>query len=589
MYKKYILLSLVFLFTSVNAYELNLVVDNESKKYLSAIKKETKALFSSSTKINFKTTICEGNCSSYLNSSTKKLLLLNKGKKYPKTKNNYIISYNYISSVYDENTFIRTAALGIYEFLKENRVKTIYIKNRVLINNTSKNIDFHKEEAYSLKKVFSLALQNNLQIKQNKNQSLLSNLGIDESKSAYKPKVDIFANYMQIDADRAQYSNGQNSQGTVDAGLKLSQLIYSNKVIENIKISKLLAKSSKDEVSALNDEIMYKAAVLYLNIIKAKKYEQIIKIKYDFIRQNLQFAKQRVDIGVKDRSDVYRWESELANVQIDLANAKKDLNSLNIELSNLLLINKSIPVIEYGMNSKLFKLLQKDAIKYIGDKRIQELFSQDIVHTHSRLKQLSTLIIAKQKELGINKDSRFLPTVAFEGSAKRILKRYGEGSSALRPWDDKEYQAVINLNLPLYEGGVKSVRIQKSEIELINLKLEYKNTKNLIIENVRKNYESLHRSYEKIAFANVALGSSKKNFELIQDKYKNGKENIISLLDAQNSYIVSKLNLNISIVEYLEDLSSIYFFSGKIEILVDDNKKEEVENRILKELKGFEK
>jgi len=589
MYKKYILLSLVFLFTSVNAYELNLVVDNQSKKYLSAIKKETKALFSSSTKINFKTTICEGNCSSYLNSSTKKLLLLNKGKKYPKTKNNYIISYNYISSVYDENTFIRTAALGIYEFLKENRVKTIYIKNRVLINNTSKNIDFSKEEAYSLKKVFSLALQNNLQIKQNKNQSLLSNLGIDESKSAYKPKVDIFANYMQIDADRAQYSNGQNSQGTVDAGLKLSQLIYSNKVIENIKISKLLAKSSKDEVSALNDEIMYKAAVLYLNIIKAKKYEQIIKIKYDFIRQNLQFAKQRVDIGVKDRSDVYRWESELANVQIDLANAKKDLNSLNIELSNLLLINKSIPVIEYGMNSKLFKLLQKDAIKYIGDKRIQELFSQDIVHTHSRLKQLSTLIIAKQKELGINKDSRFLPTVAFEGSAKRILKRYGEGSSALRPWDDKEYQAVINLNLPLYEGGVKSVRIQKSEIELINLKLEYKNTKNLIIENVRKNYESLHRSYEKIAFANVALGSSKKNFELIQDKYKNGKENIISLLDAQNSYIVSKLNLNISIVEYLEDLSSIYFFSGKIEILVDDNKKEEVENRILKELKGFEK
>ncbi len=309
---------------------------------------------------------------------------------------------------------------------------------------------------------------------------------------------------------------------------------------------------------------MYKATLIYLNIIKAKKANQIIKIKQGFIEQNLEFAKQRVDIGVQDRSDIFRWESELANVNIDLANSRKDLNSLKIELGNLLQIDDKFRVYEYGMNSNLFKLDNKDAIKFIEDRRVQESFSNNIVHTHSTLKQLRVLKDVKQEELQMNKNSRYMPTLAFEGSAKRIIDRYGEGKDTSRPWDDEEYQAVLNLNIPLYEGGLKSTKIQKNQIELINLKLQYNNIKNLIIQNVKKNFESLKRSYEKIKFAKISQDSSRKNFELIQDKYKNGKENIISLLDAQDSYIISKLNLNISNIEYLSDLSSIYFLVGKL-------------------------
>ena len=185
----------------------------------------------------------------------------------------------------------------------------------------------------------------------------------------------------------------------------------------------------------------------------------------------------------------------------------------------------------------------------------------------------------------MNKDSKYLPTLAFVGSATKIIDRYGEGSDAKRYTDDKEYQAVIKLNLPLYEGGIKNNKIEKNSIELINLKLKYNETKNLIIQNVKKNYESIKSSYEKIKFAKISQNSSEKNFELIQDKYKNGKENIISLLDAQNSYIVSKLNLNISIIDYLVDLSSIYFFSGKIDILVNEEKKMQLEEKIINIIK----
>jgi outer membrane protein len=550
-------------------YTFDLVLDENSNKYLSSIQKETKALFSSSDEINYKIKVCKNDC-----------------EKYSQNKNTYIITYNHISTLYDENKFVRASALGIFEFLKEGKnSNSIYIENEntVIVEVIKENPNQRKLD---LQDIFSLALDNNLQIRQNKNNSKIDRLNVDDSYSAYKPQIDFYSNLIQIDSDRAKYSSGLYSEGTLEAGIKLTQVIYSDKILQNIKIKELLELSNTNSIKAQNDEILYKVLLTYLNVIKANNYNDIIKIKHDFISQNLNFAKQRVEIGVQDRSDVYRWESELSNANIELSNSKKQLNSLIVELSNLLQINKDFSFVEYGMNSNIFKLINNDAIKYISNKKVQELFLDDIIYSHSRLKQMHELINVKTEELKMNKSSRYLPTIAFEADAKQIVDRYGEGSNTTRYWDDKEYQAVINLTLPLYEGGAKSIGIERNKLEIVNLKLQYNDIKSLIEKNVEQDYDSLLKSYEKISYSKTSLEFSKKNYDLIQDKYKNGKENIITLLDAQNAYIVSKLNENISITDYLVDLSSIYFFSGKIDILIDKDKKIEIEEKILNAIKG---
>lgn len=576
------LLSLSF----AQEYNFKLIVDKNSKKYLSEIKRETRILFPSVDKITYETRVCSMNCARYMNEYNT-VIVLNHATKYAHKTNNSIITYNFIDTNYDKDKVVRRTALSIYEMVKENKTDSYFIDNKRLESIQINEIDTLKDERkLDLKQVFFFATQNNLNIKQNQNNIKLNNLDINAAKSFYKPQVDIYSNYIQIDKDRAQYSNGQMAQGTLESGLKVTQLIFSNNVLKNIEIKKLLFKSTKNESKAKDDEILYKATLIYLNIIKAKKAKQIKQIKRDFIGKNLEFAIQRVDIGVQDRSDIYRWQNELANVNINLANSQKELNSLKIELGNILQISDQFNVFEYGVNSSLFQLNNKDAIKLIADKKVQTYFLNSIIDTHAKLKQINFIKSYKQEELIMNKESQYMPTVAFEGSIKKIIDRYGEGSDMNEPWDNDEYQAVLNINIPLYEGGIKSTKIEKNRIELINLKLQYNNIKNLIIQNVRKNLESLKRSYEKIKYAKISQKSSKKNFELIQDKYKNGKENIITLLDAQDSYIISKLNLNIANLEYLSDLSSIYFFSGKIDILVNEQKKEELEKSISDMIKG---
>ena len=589
--KKY-LIAIFLMFSSIaNAqnYKINIVLDNNSNKYINSIKNEAQALFSSVDKIDYNLIVCVNDCNKYVNNSDKKLVILNDNKKYIQNKNSYIISYNQILNSYDENQLLRASALGIFEFLKENKISnSVYIENKKI--ESFENFKELKENSnikkLDLKEIFFLAINNNIQIQQNKNNSKIDKLNIDESKSAYKPQIDFYSNLTQIDSDRAKYSNGLYSEGSVEAGIKLSQVIYSDKILKNIEIKKLLDLSNTNNIKSQNDEILYKVVLSYLDVIKANNYNDIIKIKYNFISQNLDFAKQRVEIGVQDRSDVYRWESELSNANIELSNSQKQLNYLKIELANLLQIDKNFSFVEYGLNSNIFKLSNNDAIKYLSNKKVQDLFLDDIIYSHSKLKQIDELINAKAQELKMNKSSRYLPIIAFEGSAKNTLNRYGVGANATRYWDDNEYQAVINLSLPLYEGGAKSISIEKNEIEFVNLKLQYNNVKSLIEKNVEQDYDSLLKSYEKISYSKTSLDFSKKNYDLIQDKYKNGKENIISLLDAQNAYIVAKLTENISIIDYLQDLSSIYFFSGKIEILIDENKKIDIEEKISKAIKG---
>lgn len=589
--KKY-LIAIFLMFSSIaNAqnYKINLVLDNNSNKYINSIKNEVQALFSSVDKIDYNLIVCAKDCDKYINNSDKKLVILNDNKKYIQNKNSYIISYNQILNSYDENQLLRASALGIFEFLKENKISnSVYIENKKIesfesFKELKENSNIKKLD---LKEIFFLALNNNIQIQQNKNNSKIDKLNIDESKSAYKPQIDFYSNLTQIDSDRAKYSNGLSSEGSFEAGIKLSQVIYSDKILKNIEIKKLLDLSNTNNIKSQNDEILYKVILSYLDVIKANNYNDIIKIKYNFISQNLDFAKQRVEIGVQDRSDVYRWESELSNANIELSNSQKQLNYLKIELANLLQIDKNFSFVEYGLNSNIFKLSNNDAIKYLSNKKVQDLFLDDIIYSHSKLKQIDELINAKAQELKMNKSSRYLPIIAFEGSAKKTLNRYGTGANTTRYWDDNEYQAVINLSLPLYEGGAKSISIEKNEIEFVNLKLQYNNVKSLIEKNVEQDYDSLLKSYEKISYSKTSLDFSKKNYDLIQDKYKNGKENIISLLDAQNAYIVAKLTENISIIDYLQDLSSIYFFSGKIEILIDENKKTDIEEKISNAIKG---
>jgi outer membrane protein len=126
-YKIILILSYLFFLNIANAqnYSLNILLDNQSNKYLESIKKETQSLFLTGDKIDYKLSICSADCEKMI--FNKDFVLLNQNEKLDERKNSYIITYNFISTIYDENKIIRATALGIFEYLKENKKTKIII------------------------------------------------------------------------------------------------------------------------------------------------------------------------------------------------------------------------------------------------------------------------------------------------------------------------------------------------------------------------------------------------------------------------------------------------------------------------------
>jgi|GEM_PF-5268391 len=435
----------------------------------------------------------------------------------------------------------------------------------------------------SLKEALKLVLENSYDYKISNNTLYLYAEEIKNAKSAYRPDIYVESSYGKIDADRAPYNNGEK---TLTAGITLSQLIYSSSASTNINVQEYVYDSQNSENKLIKQAVLYKVITTYLNTLNYQKNYEIVKEKINFIKQNLALAKNRLEVGTSDKSDIYRWESELANVNLDQVDARKTYNTSKIELSNLLQIpnKEKISLKEYTIENDLFKLFGQTPATLVSNphdlEKVSRFLSGDLIINHSTLKSYEDLIKAKKEELQMNKNSKYSPSVYLNANVNNTLNRQGKGSDTVNAWDDTTYQFGINVKIPLYESGKKNISIEKNRLELINLQYQLQNEKSKIQKNIFQTMQSISSSFDSIKFSSLAYKSAHKNYMLIQDKYAKGKSNIVTLLDAQNSMIIANKHKNTSVYTYLADLSTMFYTIGYIEIVNDVNKKEEIQIKL---------
>ena len=568
------------------SYNINLLVDEASQTYVSEIKQQAKVLFSDNDTLHFNIKNCQNACAKALLKAPKKVAVLQQETKAKKYKKSYVITHTMPTLESDINRLTRTVAMAMYELYKErSSTQSIAVTSTVtesILFSSMVNESYQVPEGTLLKlpQALQLAEQNNLNIQQNQNTVIRHALNVDEAKSYYKPDINLYANHVQIDADRAKYAPGFYVQGQSYAGVKMTQLIYSDQVIKNIKIRKKLFEGTKYQSKADNEEVLYGVVLRYLGMIQVKNYIEIVHHQKGFIEQNLNFAQQRYGVGATAKSDLLRWKSALANINSTLETTQEQLNSLKIELSTLLQIDYPIGLENYQVNSPLFQLLEQNALDVIRHQRVRTFFEDEMLDEHPRLQQLDKLVEVQETSLKMHENKHRLPTVAFQGDAYRILERNGEGADYPFSTDKNVYQAVVNVNLPLYEGGRNSVNIQQDKVDIMNLKLKAKEAKSTIMEHIEKHYDALKSAEQKIRFAQQSQEVSQESLALVQERYQNGIENIIALLDAQNTYTIAQHNQNIAVVDYLSNLSSLYFFAGEIALLSDPQHKTVVERQL---------
>ena len=446
-----------------------------------------------------------------------------------------------------------------------------FLRDGVLLHETEMSI----ERNISLQDVIEEALENNWSLAIADKNVEIGQKEVLENRASLLPQLDISGTSSMIDSDRAAASGGQFPERTTTASSSFSQLLYSDGAMANFQVAKMLQKARVEERAATRLDVIQEVTEAYLNLLITKTVERIQKENIRLNRINLQLAEVRQEVGYEGPSDLYRWQSNIALANIDLNNAQANRRNAEINLNRIL--NRPLDEPFNTIESDILdaNLITNDARlnQYVDNPEDLRGFTAFMVNEGltqlPELRQLDASILAQERLIKLYRRNFYVPDIGLAGSADYLLNKGGAGSGdiqvtpGLEVPNDLTWSLGLSATLPILTGGKRSATLQKGLVELQQLQFQRFDLVNQLEQRIRSNMQNVGASFSNIQLSEEAQEASLKNFNLIQEAYKQGTVSVINLIDAQNAAIQAQLNAANAGYNFIIDLLSVDRAVGK--------------------------
>lgn len=463
-----------------------------------------------------------------------------------------------------------------------------------LINSTDFVGDFKNSistKQYNLLSAIEQAIEVNLSIASQKKDVELSMQDVKSANSNYLPNLSTSATASYVDPDAAANSFGQNPEFSTSANIKLQQTIFSEAANANITIRKKLLMAQQENLNATQLDLIFDVSNAYFTTLILKANAQIQLRNLDLTKRNLQIAKQNFEAGQSGKSDVLRFQSQMAQNTQSLVEAANQLEQGFILLNQLLNnpTEKEIDIDDVELDRGIFKEYNYDKIAQLLDNpKLRETFTSFLIEEAKKnapeLKALDYNLQATKRSERLYSSGRFLPTVALQAQYNRIFNRSGAGSTPAFPGTsllDDNYNVALNLSIPIFNQNLNNINKQNAIIQKDQLNINKENFELAVSANVRNNVLSVVNQLSNIELSGVSEESAKEALELTQTAYSSGSVTIIQLIDAQTNYLNAQLARTNAVYNFLINILQLERTMGYYFLLNSDDNNNQFEKRFL--------
>lgn len=442
----------------------------------------------------------------------------------------------------------------------------------------------------NLRLALAEALENNMKGKMGKQDVQMAEKDVRIAKSNYLPQIELAGSGVGLSENLVEASMGQKGEFTITGSASLKQVLYSEQVIANIAIKKLLAENMKiaDQKTVL--DIVSNTSGAYIGLLFAKSNLLIQNENVNATMENLELAKAKNEIGQSSISDVNRWISELNLNKMKLNDASALYKSNMYQINQILNkpIDEHIHIPDSSTIDKSIVLNQDLLSNIFKNPALTEKYA-DFIIDQMKTNAPEIQQLAKNKEI-IEKKSltykrqSYIPEAALFANADQAFVRNGVITNTQLPIppppDDITWNAGIRLSIPIFEGGKKIAERQKSMLELDKLNFQKTDLINQLESGIRSNVQKLRSSFLEMELSDNAAQAAKDNFNIVQDAYSQGVADLIQLIDAQNVMIKTKYLSNIAYYQYVMDYILIERLQGEFTFLGAESEKQAYTNQI---------
>lgn len=397
---------------------------------------------------------------------------------------------------------------------------------------TPREIGDTTRDTTTLSKIWTLdeclryALENNIQLRQSRNDYLSGIEDTKEAKAAMLPSLTAstmqgFTNYPSTNvSDRNTYTGTYG----IDAELPLYE---GGKLRTAVKQQQLQNRIDELSVAESENDIRIAIVQAYLQALYAAEAVAVAANTAEVSQAQRDRAEELWKAGSISRVDFAQLESQLASDRYQVTVARTSLENYRLQLKQLLELditeemNLAAPVIQES--EVLSALPAKAAIYATALEAMPEIKRGELA--------------VESAELGIRQaQAGFYPSVTLTAGIGTGHMSNGGYESGSQVWNRFNENVGLTLSIPIFSNRKNRTAVNKARLEAENSRLSWLDLQKTLLRDVESAYLDAVSAQSQYRAATEKERYARESFDLTQEQFNLGVKNTVELITAQNEW-----------------------------------------------------
>lgn len=385
-------------------------------------------------------------------------------------------------------------------------------------------------KTWTLNECLRYALENNIQLRQSRNNYLSGLEDTEEAKAAMLPSLTAsttqgFTNYPSTNvSDRNTYTGTYG----VNAGLTLYE---GGKLRTAVRQQKLQNRIDALTVAESENDIRIAIVQAYLQALYAAEAVEVARNTAEVSRAQRDRAEELWKAGSISRVDLAQLESQYASDLYQVTTACSTLDNYRLQLKQLLELD-----ITEEMNLAAPAIQKSEVLSSLPAKAAIYATALEAMPEIERGK-----LAVESAELGIRQArAGFYPSVSLTAGIGTGHMSNGGYESGSQIWNRFNENLGLTLSVPIFSNRRNRTAVNKARLEEANSRLSWQDLQKTLLREVESAYLDALSAQSQYRAATEKERYARESFELTQEQFNLGVKNTVELITAQNEWASSR-------------------------------------------------
>jgi outer membrane protein TolC len=428
----------------------------------------------------------------------------------------------------------------------------------------------------------------------------------ERARAGLLPSLEARVEGRRIDEDRAAASNGRAPEYRTGGVLELRQVLYSEEARAEHRIERLLQQARVHQQEGVVLDAVLEAGTAYLDVLRTRARARIRHENLALTRSNLERARTRLELGVANRSELHRWEAELAGARAALARSEARAEGARLELNRVMDHppgDRWLPL-DPGLSDPWLRISDPRVLDFLDDPRkrpvLRDFLVREALEHAPALEQARQQVAARERSLTSARRDFTRPSVVAGAMVDKKFSQHGAGRDELDfdfadvfpglpadgstqiggDVDNLEWAVGVTATLPLFRGGERFAAVDEERALLDHATLRADATRARIRTRVLSRAHTAEASRDAISWARDAARAARDNLELVTEAYDRGVVTVIDVLDAQTTALAAELDAAAARYDFLADYLALQRATGRFDLIADEGQRRAMRERL---------